>query len=112
MEMVLELNFIVDQLHAQTGQPLEIRCLCNATLYRKSKLYSIVTALIGVVPDTLNLDDLVGKTCRLSIVNRPGKKGTGVYSNIEQFGPPAKINSPSTPQPATPGQNFTLPATR
>jgi hypothetical protein len=121
---MLELNFITDQLHAQTGQPLEIRCLCTASLHRKSKLYAIVTALLGTVPDTLNLDDLVGRTCQLTITNRPGKAG-GVFSNIDAILPPARkvYSPPPTPPPAprvgfpfttqpTAGENFTLPATK
>jgi len=119
---MLELSFITDQKHAQSGQPLEIRCLCSATLHRKSKLFGIVTALLGTVPDTLNLDDLVGQRCRLNIVNGAGKNGKGMFSNIEAFAPPTP--APSTPppaprsgfpfnsQPAAPGQNFTLPATK
>jgi hypothetical protein len=50
----------------------------------KSTLYAFTMAVLGVPPDGINTDDLVGKTVRVLVKNIPNKKGD-VWETITEF---------------------------
>jgi hypothetical protein len=92
----LKLVFNTEQMSTVTGKPLQASCLCTKNLGRKSKLGSIVKALLNtpvlntqVAPSRkIEVADLVGRPCRLSIIHETKENGD-VFANIDKVLPPA-----------------------
>jgi len=84
----LKLTFITEQLAVATGRPLYASCLCTKTLGRKSKLGPIIKALTNsqVLPKRVDVSELIGKKCRLSIVHEAKEDGN-VFANVAAIFP-------------------------
>ncbi len=71
----------------------------SAIYTNKSKLGRWVQAILGGMPEQLDLDALVGKPCRISVLVKVGKDGSE-YNKIDEILPPTarKARKPQ-PQP-------------
>jgi len=111
----LRLHFGLNKLDSK-GEFFSASTLATASLHRKSKLHSIVLALLGSVPDRLDMSALEGRLCRVIISQRRDEQGR-LWANIDTI-----LSAETQPQSSTPpgflfdsfvkraGHDFTLPA--
>jgi hypothetical protein len=88
---------------------VEIRGLATypERLTPKCKLRAWAQAIMGREfsdTETIDLDDLIGKQCRISTVNKPGKQG-GEFTNIKDV-LPTRVARPNGAKPVQQAANY------
>ncbi len=61
-------------------EDMEISELLNAKYSAKTKLGKRVSELLGELPEELDMSDLVGKRCRITLIEQPDSEFTKVSS--------------------------------
>jgi hypothetical protein len=85
------------------GRPRAMSRQVKLSVHEKATLRHAIHALLGKsITDEqamkVQLADLIGKNCLLSVVQKPGKDGRTMYANIDKFAPLMKGMTPAEPE--------------
>lgn len=77
-----ELNFQIDE---GENKGKIVNCLASVSESENSKLFAIITAILGKEPEKIDLDELIGKPCVIIVKTVNGKKGD--FSQVVEVRP-------------------------